>query len=154
MSFSLDIDMTNLSINDKTQSIFLSTATLHQHPEAKQLEMLADEACVIRLSGVQPSTMWFQSRMHKIFEYSGLNWAELTQRYMISDPLLSQKANNIQQGIAYLIQDWSTQPLFDFSVYHIVITNMNELWKYYETQYMDENYDIDVSDLISGMKHL
>lgn len=150
---SLDVDMSNMSIHDE-QSIFLSPDTLQGQPEAIQLEMLAHEANVIKLSHVQPQSAWYQVRMQKIFEYSGLNWAELTQRYMISDSFLSQKADTIQKGIAYLIQDWSTQPLFDFSVYHIVIHTMNDLWKYYDTQYMDENYDIDVSDLISGLRYL
>lgn len=77
-----------------------------------------------------------------------MDWQELTKRYKDSDVFLSKKAAKIQEGLAYIISDWSTQPVFDLSVYHIVILEINELWTYYE------NHDSDISDLISGLKNL
>ena len=61
--------------------------------------------------------------------------------------LISEKALKIQEGITYLIDDWSTQPFFDLLIYHNVILDMNEFWIYYESNYI-------MSDLISGLKNL
>ena len=43
-----------------------------------------------------------------------------------SDILLSAK---IQQGLVYIISDWSTKPIFDLSVYHIVSMNYGLIMK-------------------------
>jgi len=123
---------------------------MSQSNEVKYLHMLAAE---IQDSN-KPNKEWYQERIVKIFEYSGLDWAELATRYKDSDVFLSEKAAKIQQGLAYIISDWSTQPVFDLSVYHIVILDINELWNYYENNYIDENHDSDISHLISGLKNL
>jgi len=116
--------------------------------------MLIDESTKIIQTENKPNTDWFRERIVKIFDYAGLDWAELAYKYNESDNFLSEKASKIQEGISYLIDDWSTQPVFDLTVYHTVILDINELWIYYESNYIDENYDEDISDLISGLKHL
>jgi hypothetical protein len=116
--------------------------------------MLAAESTRLIRESNKPNKDWFQERIVKIFEYSGLDWVELTTRYKDSDLFLSEKAAKIQEGLAYIISDWSTQPVFDLSVYHIVILDINELWTYYENNYINENQDSDISDLISGLKNL
>ena len=122
--------------------------------EVTYLQMLVDESTKIIQTENKPKTEWFRERIVKIFEYAGLDWAELAYKYNESDNFLSEKASKIQEGISYLIDDWSTQPVFDLTVYHTVILDINELWVYYESNYIDENYDTDISDLISGLKHL
>ena len=122
--------------------------------EVTYLQMLVDESTKIIQTENKPTTDWFRERIVKIFEYAGLDWAELAYKYNESDNFLSEKASKIQEGISYLIDDWSTQPVFDLTVYHTVILDINELWVYYESNYIDENYDTDISDLISGLKHL
>jgi len=122
--------------------------------EVTYLQMLVDESTKIIQTENKPNTDWFRERIVKIFEYAGLDWAELAFKYNESDNFLSEKASKIQEGISYLIDDWSTQPVFDLTVYHTVILDINELWVYYESNYIDENYDTDISDLISGLKHL
>jgi hypothetical protein len=127
---------------------------MSQSNEVTYLHMLAAESTRLIRESNKPNKDWFQERIVKIFEYSGLDWVELTTRYKDSDLFLSEKAAKIQEGLAYIISDWSTQPVFDLSVYHIVILDINELWTYYENNYINENQDSDISDLISGLKNL
>lgn len=115
------------------------------------LQMLADESSKIMEEENKPNKDWFRERIVKIFEYAGFNWAELAFKYNESDIFLSEKALKIQEGLTYLIDDWSTQPFFDLSIYHYVILDMNEFWIYYENNY---NHGNDISDLISGLKNL
>lgn len=124
---------------------------MSQSNEVTYLHMLAAESTRLISESNKPNNDWFRERIVKIFEYSGLDWTELTTRYKDSDVFLSEKAAKIQEGLAYIISDWSTQPVFDLSVYHIVILDINELWTYYENNYID---DSDISDLISGLKNL
>ena len=122
--------------------------------EVTYLQMLAEESNKIIGEKQKPNKDWFRERILKIFEYSGLDWVDLSFKYKETDIFLSEKASKIQQGISYLIHDWSTQPFFDLSVYNTVILGIKELWFYYESNYVDENGDSDISDLISGLKHL
>ena len=124
---------------------------MSQSNEVTYLHMLAAESTRLISETNKPNKDWFRERIVKIFEYSGLDWTELATRYKDSDIFLSEKAAKIQEGLAYIISDWSTQPVFDLSVYHIVILDINELWTYYENNYID---DSDISDLISGLKNL
>jgi hypothetical protein len=127
---------------------------MSQSNEVTHLRMLAIESTRLIQDSKKPNKDWYQERIVKIFEYSGLDWTDLTTRYKNNDVFLSEKAAKIQEGLAYIISDWSTQPVFDLSVYHIVIFEINELWTYYENNYIDENHDSDISDLISGLKNL
>ena len=124
---------------------------MSQSNEVTYLHMLAAESTRLISESNKPNNDWFRERIFKIFEYSGLDWTELATRYKDSDVFLSEKAAKIKEGLAYIISDWSTQPVFDLSVYHIVILDINELWTYYENNYID---DSDISDLISGLKNL
>ena len=131
--------------------ILILDTVLEKYPNSIQLQMLVAESNKIINEDVRPTKDWFYKRMQKMFEYSGLNWAELAQH---ADTFIAEKALKIQQGVKYLVKDWETQSLFDLVIYQIVITDINKLWLYYEKEYTDENFDIDVSDLISSMKFL
>ena len=122
--------------------------------EVTYLQMLVDESNKIIEDEKKPTKDWFRERILKISEYSGLDWVELTLKYKDTDIFVSEKASKIKEGLSYLIHDWSTQPFFDLSVYHTVIIGIKDLWFYYESNYVDENGDTDISDLISGLKHL
>ena len=96
--------------------------------EVTYLQMLAEESNKIIGEKQKPNKDWFRERILKIFEYSGLDWVDLSFKYKETDIFLSEKASKIQQGISYLIHDWSTQPFFDLSVYNTVILGIKELW--------------------------
>lgn len=139
---------------DMMEDIEMQLEELQQHPEAIQLEMLVHESEHLMEHGIQPTHEWFEARFFKIYQYSELNWSDFIDQYKFSNMELSEKANQIFKSLNHLIEEWSVQPVFDLSVYYSVLHEMNELWKYYESEYMDENHDEDVSDLISGLKHL
>lgn len=132
----------------------MSLEELQEHQEATQLELLMYESEHILEHGVQPSYEWYEVRFFKIYQYSELNWNDFAHRYQLNNAYLSEKASTIAKALHELIEEWSASPVFDLEIYYSVLHDMNELWKYYESEYMDENQDTDVSDLISGMKHL
>jgi hypothetical protein len=127
---------------------------LQQHSEVRQLELLIYESEHLQEHGVQPSFEWFEARFLKIYQYSELNWADLALRYQFDNADLARQASEIQRAPQYLIDEWSVGPVFDLEVYDGVLHAIQTLWTYYDAEYVDESGDIDVSDLISDMKHL
>lgn len=146
--------MASMYSEDMMEEVEMNLDELHQHSEATQLEMLTCEIGHIHEHGIQPSQNWFEERFLKIYQYSELNWNDLNKKYQFYNPALAEQAERIQKGLAYLVNEWSNSPIFDLGVYYTVLHEMNQLWKYYEMEYVDENHDDDVSDLISGMKHM
>ena len=142
------------AFGDSMESDEMPLEELQQHPEATQLEMLTHESEHILEHGIQPTQEWYQARFFKIYQYSELNWNDFAHRYKLGNTYLADKASHIQRALQHLVDEWSTAPIFDLSVYYGVLHDMNELWKYYESEYMDENQDEDISELISGLKHL
>jgi hypothetical protein len=142
------------SSDDMMETAEMALEELQQHPEATQLELMTYESEHIVEHGVQPSKEWYEARFYKIYQYSELNWTDLSHRYQWNNPYLAEKAHAIQRALAHLVEEWSVSPVFDLSVYYGALHDMNELWKYYESEYMDENQDEEVSELIAGLKHL
>ena len=139
---------------DMMEDIEMQLDELQQHPESTQLEMLTYESEHLQEHGIQPSQEWYEARFFKLYQYSELNWSDFAERYQLDNAYLAEKAQQIQKALAHLIEEWSVSPVFDLSVYYGVLHDMLELWKYYESEYVDENHDMDVSDLIAGLKHL
>lgn len=139
---------------DTMEDAEMQLEELQQHPEATQLEILTYESEHLMDHGVQPSQEWFEARFFKIYQYAELNWDDLVERYHHDNTYLAEKAGAISKGLQYLIDEWSTSPVFDLSIYYGVLHDMNELWKYYESEYMDENHDDDISELIANIKHM
>ena len=127
---------------------------LHQHPETMQLHMLTHEIEHIHEHGIQPSPSWYEARFLKLYEYSELNWEEWSLSFSIKNPYVAEGATRIHRALDRLIEEWSVHPIFDLSIYYQLLHDMNELWEYYQSEYVDEMGDDDVSDLISGLKHL
>lgn len=139
---------------DTMETAEMELEELQQHPEATQLELLVYESEHIMEHGVQPSPDWYEARFLKIYQYSELNWRDFTHQFQTRNPELAEKAYRIQQALAHLVEEWSTCPIFDLSIYYGALHDMNELWTYYSAEYMDEQEDEDVSDLIIGLKHM
>lgn len=146
--------MSSLYQSDMMEDIEMKLEELQQHPESTQLEMMTYESEHILEHGVQPSQEWYEERFIKLYQYSELNWSDFSQRYQLDNAYLAERAQQIQQALAHLIEEWAVSPVFDLSIYYETLHAMMELWKYYESEYIDENHDMDVSDLISGLKHL
>jgi hypothetical protein len=146
--------MSGIYQTDMMEDVEMQLDELNQHPEATQLEILTYESEHMLEHGIQPSQDWYETRFIKIYEYSELNWSDFAYRYHLDNTYMSEKATSIYQGLQHLIEEWAVSPIFDLSIYYGILHDMLELWKYYESEYMDENHDLDVSDLISGLKHL
>ena len=146
--------MSSLYQSDMMEDIEMKLEELQQHPESTQLEMMTYESEHILEHGVQPSQEWYEERFIKLYQYSELNWSDFAQRYQLDNAYLAEKAQQIQQALGHLIEEWAVSPVFDLSIYYSALHDIMELWKYYESEYIDENHDMDVSDLISGVRHL
>lgn len=146
--------MSHYATQDAMEDIEMQLEELQQHPEATQLQMLTYESEHFMEHGIQPSQDWYEARFFKIYQYSELNWSDIAHRYRLDNTYLSEKADTIQKALQHLIEEWSVSPIFDLSIYYSVLHDMLELWEYYESEYMDEHHDEDVSDLIAGLKHL
>lgn len=139
---------------DTMESAEMELEELQQHPEATQLELLMYESEHIMEHGVQPSQEWYEARFLKIYQYSELNWSDFTQQFHARNPSLAEMSHRIQHALAHLVEEWGVSPIFDLSIYYGALHDMNELWKYYSAEYMDEQEDEEVSDLIVGLRHL
>jgi hypothetical protein len=139
---------------DMMEEVEMKLEELHQQPESTQLEMLTAEIGHMYEHGIQPSQDWFEERFIKIYQYSELNWNELHLKYRFHNPSIAEQAENIEKGLRTLVDQWSVSPIFDLDTYYTTLHEMNQLWKYYEAEYMDENHDDEVSDLISSLKHM
>jgi hypothetical protein len=146
--------MASMYSEDMMEDVEMKLEELYQHSEATQLEMLTCEIGHMYEHGIQPSQEWFQERFLKVYQYSELNWRHLNEKYHFHNPSLAEQAERIEKGLATLVEQWSVSPIFDLDTYYTVLHEMNQLWKYYEAEYVDENHDEEVSDLISSMKHL
>jgi hypothetical protein len=146
--------MSSLYQSDMMEDIEMKLEELQQHPESTQLEMMTYESEHILEHGVQPSQEWYEERFIKLYQYSELNWSDFAQRYQLDNAYLAEKAQHIQQALSHLIEEWAVSPVFDLSIYYGALHDIMELWKYYESEYIDENHDMNVSDLISGLRHL
>jgi hypothetical protein len=60
--------------------------------------MLVGESTTLIQDSNKPNKDWYQELIVKIFEYSGLDWAEFTTRYKNNDVFLSEKAAKIREG--------------------------------------------------------
>jgi hypothetical protein len=139
---------------DMMEDIEMQLEELNDHSEVTQLEMLTYESEHIMEHCVQPSQEWYEARFLKIYQYAELNWLDFSNRYRMNSEYMADKAHHIDQALRHLIEEWGVSPIFDLAIYYDVLHTMLELWKYYESEYMDENHDEDVSDLIAGLKHL
>lgn len=146
--------MASYTSADMMEDVEMQLEELEQHPEATQLELMTYESEHLMDHGIQPSQEWFEARFLKIYQYSELNWDDFAHRYHLDNHYLAEKAAAISKGLRHLVEEWSVSPVFDLAIYYGVLHDMNELWKYYESEYMDENHDEDVSALIASMKHL
>jgi len=146
--------MASMYSEDMMEDVEMNLEELQQHGEATQLEMLNAEIGHMYEHGIQPTQGWFEDRFLKIYQYSELNWKDLHLKYRFQNPSLSEQAERIMKGLNQLVEEWSVSPIFDLDTYYATLHEMNQLWKYYEMEYVDENHDDDVSDLIAGLKHM
>lgn len=139
---------------DAMESAEMQLDELQQHPEATQLQLLVYEVEHLHEHGIQPSSDWYEARFLKIYAYSELQWGSLAEQFQHRNPYIYETAVTISQMLAHLVEEWSHCPVFDISIYYQLLHDMNDLWKYYSENYIGDEEDEDVVDLIAGMRHL
>jgi hypothetical protein len=142
-------------IADTMEDAEMKLEELEEHPEATQLELLMYEIEHLMEHGIQPSQeWWYQSRFKKISQYHELQWREFYHQYYDKNQPMAEMAERVYGGLHYLVEEWSVSSVFDLEVYDGVIHDINELWKYYSSEYVDESGDEDISQLMEGIRHL
>ncbi len=131
-----------------------SLENLEEHDNATQLDLLSKEIEHIMEHGIQPPQEWFELRFQKVYIYSELEWALFANRFRNKNDYIFETCYKITQMIESIMNEWSVSPVFSLSTYYHLLYEMDNLWQYYSTGYMDENMDDDITDLISGIKHL
>lgn len=120
----------------------------------EQLDKLHQEVSCIAINGVQPPDEWYDNRIGYIVEYSNLNWTDLSQKFYQKDQFIYEKTIEIQQLINRLIEERAVKRAFNIPTYHLLLYNIKTVWNYYNTTYICGETDIDVVDLVEGMKFL
>lgn len=119
-----------------------------------QLQLLNLEIQHIMEHGIQPNQQWYSERFLKIHNYSELDWNSFMQSFLNKNEFIVESAYKIMSLLYSLQEEWSCSPIFDLEKYYELLSEINNVWSYFSENYMGEEEDQDVVDLIIGLKHL
>lgn len=123
---------------------------LEEYDNLTQLRLIIQEIEFITDHALQPSVDWFERRMDFVIAYSALNWKELAEQ--THDPYLSEKSRTIVEDCVQLMDQWSSAPIFDLSIFYSLVHTVEEVRDYYFKYYTTEEDDL--FDIIAGIKQL
>jgi hypothetical protein len=129
-------------------------STLDQYDNHTQLILLNKEIQYMMIYGIQPAESWYQDRIRYVYTYSELGWKNMSTRFHNKDDYLYRQSQLIADMLEALLQEWSTSPEFNRCTYARLLYEMDRLWRYYQTQYVGNETDDKVVDLIEGLTHL
>lgn len=132
----------------------LEIQNLKMYNNLKQLEILNREAAYITTNGIKPLDEWYDDRFEYIVKYSQLNWTELVERFNYRDEYIYNISLDIIQLLNRLLEERAVSRFFYIPTYHTLIYNVEKCWTYYNNTYVCGESDIDVVDLIEGIKFL
>ena len=154
----MDIDTTIEDMDEQTATNKLDDEwklkNIDQLDNEEQLNIIMREINHIMCQGIKPSDEWYNDRFRHINLYSHINWADLSNRFDTKDAYINETAANIHQLVGELIEERSTKRVFNLAIYYRAILYIKELWSYYKDTYMGDESDINVVDLIEGLKFL
>jgi hypothetical protein len=127
---------------------------LDQYENEEQLNLIMCEINHIMGHGIKPSDEWYNERFQYIYQYSHINWADLSKRFTTKDQYIYGTAADIQQLVSELVEERSTKRAFNIATYYRAILHIKDLWSYYKDTYMGDESDTNVVDLIEGLKFL
>jgi len=127
---------------------------LEEYDNHGQLLLLIRESQHMMIYGMEPNEDWYQQRAPFLYTYAELSWKAMSERFHDKDPYLHQTAAAIADMLKSLIDEWSTSPVFNLATYSRVLYEMDRLWRYYKTQYVGNETDEDVVDVIESMTHM
>jgi hypothetical protein len=119
-----------------------------------QLTVLIMEIHIIQLRSIPPTPDWYVQRFRKISAYAELDWAGMARRFQGKNPLIHNASLHILLDLHQLQYEWGSSPEFSLHAYASLLTKINELWGHYQREYIGDETDDDVLDLIEQMTHL
>jgi hypothetical protein len=78
----------------------------------------------------------------------------MSERFQNKDPYLHETAAAIANMLETLLDEWSVSPVFNLATYARVLYEMDRLWRYYHKQYVGDETDEDIVDIIESMTHM
>jgi len=135
-------------------SLETSLEHLDELDNLEQLLVLNQEIELIFYHNYDPPDDWYQHRIQKIQAYFDLDWNGMAERFQNKNPMIVEASTHIRHMLYELLEEWSTSPSFNLTVYHRVIKLILELWQFYQTNYIGGEKDEDVIDLIEQMTHM
>jgi len=135
-------------------SLETSLEHLDELDNYEQLLVLNQEIALISYHNYDPPDDWYQHRIQKIQTYFELDWDGMIQRFQNKNPMIVEGSTHIQQMLYELLEEWSTSPAFNLTVYHRVLKLILELWQFYQSNYIGGEKDEDMIDLIEQMTHM
>lgn len=120
----------------------------------KQLDILNREVSYITTNGIKPLDEWFDDRFEYIYVYSQLSWDDLAGRFKNKDKYIYDTSMQIIELITRLSQERSIKRQFYVPTYHTMICHIKNVWEYYNKNYICGEPDIDIVNLVEGIKFL
>jgi hypothetical protein len=136
------------------ESIAEQLTQLDQYDNETQLILLNKEIEIILAQNLLPPEAWYHNRIRKIVAYSELDWLGMASRFNGKNQYLHEAAMAIYQGLEKLLDQWSVSLFFAISVYGQVIQEINILWNHYQENYIGNETDSEVIDLIEDLTHM
>ena len=127
---------------------------LDKYTNHEQLIILVRESQHMMIYGIQPNEDWYQQRAPYLHAYSDLSWKAMSERFHNKDQYLHQTAADIANMLESLLDEWSTTPEFNLATYARALYEMDRLWRYYHKQYVGDETDEDMVDIIESMTHM
>jgi hypothetical protein len=134
--------------------IEMDLENLDDNDNLTQLQLLNLEIQHIMEHGVQPNSQWYYERFLKIHHYSELDWNSFMESFKNKNEFIVESSFKIMSLLQSIKEEWSCSPIFSLEKYYEVINEIYTIWNYFSENYMGDEEDQDVVDLIIGLKHL
>ena len=130
------------------------TEHLEKTSNVHELESLRDEIDAMMEQGLSPPHAWYQKRYNNIQIYSELEWSSMAYRFQQTDRYIQNTALNIMNNIEDLLEEFHQAHHFNLKYYQHMVHDIEDLWTYYKTNYIGDESDLEVVDLIVGLTHM
>lgn len=119
-----------------------------------QLSVLIMEIHVIQLRSISPAPEWYAQRFRKIAAYAELDWTGMARRFQGKNPFIHESSLQILHYLHQLQYEWGSSPTFSLTAYASLLIKINELWSHYQREYIGDESDEDILDIIEQMTHM
>jgi hypothetical protein len=117
----------------------------------KELYSLYQEADIIFCVDDMPDEDWYSDRYKKIMNYNEINWSHMVTQYNNKDSVMYYGALKIMTLLETLRDEYYGKPEFDLVNYKELLETIIKVWEHFSKNYMDDNNDGDITDLIEGI---